>query len=359
MGNFFKNAVIHWKTSLAGFASGLFAAMLLGFQNGQFQLNLKSAGAFFLLTVAGMLQKDADKSNALNPQVAATITNCILVLFMLGSLLAPQSASAQMLSTSHARGSSSWLANTLANDAGPDSIILVSGSGVKFDTMTAPFPIELSITQYQTIAGERIPIAPIYFEDCQVTAVSGDTLVVGTRAQNGTVRRAWGPGTKIEVGPYVSYVKQYQDSLTAKTLGLVSYSSAKADSSTTGQALTSSGLTFAVGANQVWQFEVAIYDSSSSSAGVKFGYAIPSGATIASLGWGQTTGATAMTTDIIAATATAGTAVTTAAGYGSYKAAGTVTTSSTTGNVVFEYLKATSGTAIIKAGSLIRAYRVQ
>ncbi len=132
-----------------------------------------------------------------------------------------------------------------------------------------------------------------------------------------------------------------------------------ADSSTTGQTLTNSGLSFAVGTSQTWQFEVCVYDSSSSTAGIEFGYALPTGATIVSMGEGFTTGATAVGADIITASATSGVAVATAAGYSLYRASGIITTDGThAGNAVFQYLKVTSGTAILKAGSYIIFRRI-
>ncbi len=268
------------------------------------------------------------------------------------------SANAQMFSTSKARGAVSYLSTALANDAGPDTIVLVSGGGVYFDTMTAPFPIELSITEYQMVAGVQIPVAPTYFEDCKVTYVGNDTLVIGTRAMNGTVRRAWGPGTKVEVGPSLSYIAQLIDTASA-----LSAATAKvrlsADTSITGQSLTGTPLKFPVGVSQVWEFEVGIYDSSSSAAGVKFGWSIPTNATIVSLGFGQTSGVTAFTSDIITAGATAGAANATAGGYSWYRATGTITTdASNSGTVILQFLKVTSGTAIVKAGSYIIARRI-
>jgi hypothetical protein len=134
-----------------------------------------------------------------------------------------------------------------------------------------------------------------------------------------------------------------------------------ADTSTTGQTLLGTQLLFAVGANQTWAFHVVILDSSSSAAGIKFGYAIPTSATITTVGSGQDTTVLQHISDNIIAGATAGTAVScaqTATPYADYKADGTVTTGSTAGNVVVEFLKATSGTAIVKAGSYIIAWRI-
>lgn len=135
-----------------------------------------------------------------------------------------------------------------------------------------------------------------------------------------------------------------------------------ADTSTTGQALVGTPLQFAVGVSQTWAYKIVIIDSSSSSAGIEFGFAIPTGATINSLGQGETTSATATTYDIIRAGATAGTAVATVASgasYSGYTTSGTITTDGThTGNIILQFLKVTSGTAIIKAGSYIIAWRV-
>lgn len=133
-----------------------------------------------------------------------------------------------------------------------------------------------------------------------------------------------------------------------------------ADTSTTGQTLVGSPLQFAVGANQTWQFQISVYDSSSSAAGDEFGWLLPSSGTVVSLGIGQAnaTAATAAIFDIITASATAGTASNTAGGYSLYTASGTVTTGATAGNVVFEFLKVTSGKAILKAGSVLVARRI-
>ncbi len=135
-----------------------------------------------------------------------------------------------------------------------------------------------------------------------------------------------------------------------------------ADTSTTGQTLLGTKMQFAVGVSQTWAFRVVVLDSSSSSAGIKVGFAIPTGATISSFGQGQTTGVTAFTSDVILAGATAGAAfstVATGATYSGYIANGTITTDGThSGTVIFEFLKATSGTAIIKSGSHIIAWRL-
>lgn len=133
------------------------------------------------------------------------------------------------------------------------------------------------------------------------------------------------------------------------------------DTSTTGQSLVGTQLQFAIPASQTWAFEIVVFDSSSISTGLKAGFAIPTSATIASYGRGQTTGVTAFTSDVILAGATAGVAfstVATGATYSGYVANGTVTSSTTAGNVIFEFLKATSGTAIIKAGSYLIAWRI-
>ena len=131
-----------------------------------------------------------------------------------------------------------------------------------------------------------------------------------------------------------------------------------ADTATTGQALIGSPLQFAVGANQTWAFQISVYDSSSSAAGDEFGWLLPSSGTVVSTGWAQTTGATAGTFDIIKASATAGVANATAGGYAVYTASGTITTGATAGAIVFQFLKVTSGTAILKAGSVLTARRI-
>lgn len=134
------------------------------------------------------------------------------------------------------------------------------------------------------------------------------------------------------------------------------------DTSTTGQTLIGTPLQFTVGANQVWAFEVAFADSSSSGAGIEYGITAPSGATFISVGGGQTTGPTAWSADVLTASATAGVATATAATgatYAEYQTQGTITTGATAGAVIFDFLKVTSGKAIIKAGAYITAYRIQ
>lgn len=130
------------------------------------------------------------------------------------------------------------------------------------------------------------------------------------------------------------------------------------DTAITEQTLTGTPLQYRVGAGQTWQFEAVVYDSSSSSAGVEFGYFVTGAGSVTSIGEAQSTGSTATKYDIITADSTAGSATATAAGYALYVAHGTVVTTNA-GKVVLTFLKATSGTAILKAGSYIKAQRIK
>jgi len=133
------------------------------------------------------------------------------------------------------------------------------------------------------------------------------------------------------------------------------------DTSTTGQTLIGTPLQVTAGAYQTWTFDVTIEDSSSSSGGISFGWLLPSGATIYSCGIGQTTSVAAVSFDNIIASATAGSVVSTAASgaaYAGYTCRGRFTTGATAGAVVFEFLKGTSGTAILKKNSIATFKRV-
>lgn len=128
-----------------------------------------------------------------------------------------------------------------------------------------------------------------------------------------------------------------------------------ADTLTTGQTLVGTPLQFAVADTQsYYQFEIAIIDTSSSAAGIKIGFAIPSGASIKAQCNGETSGVTASSWDLISATATAGAAYQTQnATGGMIVVRGIVKTGSTAGTVVLQFLKVTSGTAGILAKSYL------
>jgi hypothetical protein len=127
------------------------------------------------------------------------------------------------------------------------------------------------------------------------------------------------------------------------------------DTLTTGQTLIGTPLQFnAVDTQATYEFEIYGFDTSSSIAGVKFGFAIPSGATIKARIFGEDSSATQSRWDVITASATASAAYFTKnATNGMFTIAGEVSIGSTAGNVIFEFLKNTSGTAGILKNSLL------
>jgi hypothetical protein len=136
------------------------------------------------------------------------------------------------------------------------------------------------------------------------------------------------------------------------------------DITTTGQALADvTGLSFPVGANEVWQFEVYARVGSSSAAGCSYGFTFPVGATLEAITLGSLASANAMLTDRITATNTAGAvyntgAVTTAANCAILQARGVVVNGATAGTVQFKHLKVTSGTSTVYANSCVVARRI-
>lgn len=134
-----------------------------------------------------------------------------------------------------------------------------------------------------------------------------------------------------------------------------------ADTATTGQSLIGTPLQFAMGISQTWQFTGWLFVTSSTATGVETGVTVPTGATLVAYSYGGTSAATAFRADSIGASATATGAYATAAGTGGtfILINGTVKTDGThAGNAVIDFLKATSGTATVKAGSYIIARRV-
>ncbi len=121
------------------------------------------------------------------------------------------------------------------------------------------------------------------------------------------------------------------------------------DSSTTAQTLTTV-LSVAVPANQTYAVDIYVQDSTSTTAGNKYGITIPSGGTITGKAFGSLS-STTFTTDDIAASATAGAAYTTTVpttNLGFWTSHSTVTTGAG-GSIILKQLKMTSGTAIAKA----------
>jgi hypothetical protein len=119
----------------------------------------------------------------------------IIVFFLLGFSL---SARAQTYSIAKGMDAHSWLYSTITSAATtPDTVLLVGGGGVAFDSLTTPFPIEVTVNQKQYIAGQTLPVTSPWREIFSVTYVSGDTLVLGSRALYGTLARQWGPGSAV------------------------------------------------------------------------------------------------------------------------------------------------------------------
>ena len=135
---------------------------------------------------------------------------CTLAVALLLSVATMASAQS-MFGTSKAVDASSYLKSAVSGSATmPDTILVVSGKS--FDTLTAPFPVEITLTETKYIGGEPTGVTPKYREIFSCTYVNGDTLVLGSRAQYGTLKRSWGAGSKISISPFPAYIKQLQDS---------------------------------------------------------------------------------------------------------------------------------------------------
>ena len=133
-----------------------------------------------------------------------------------------------------------------------------------------------------------------------------------------------------------------------------------ADSATTVQSLVGSPLQIAIDTSQTWQFTAWLDATSSSNAGIEVGVTVPTGATLVAGAFGNSTGATAFSSDTINASATATAAYLTKTGGGGGQVVinGTVKTDAThSGSLMIDFLKATSGTATLKQGCYFRAIR--
>jgi hypothetical protein len=123
------------------------------------------------------------------------------------------------------------------------------------------------------------------------------------------------------------------------------------------------GLSFAIGASEVWAFEVNCRIGSSSAPGAAYGFTVPTGATIEAICFGTAGTATAFLTDRISAGATAGATfntagITTAAACAILRITGVVANGVNAGTVQFQQKKVTSGTATVYANSTLTAWRV-
>jgi hypothetical protein len=121
------------------------------------------------------------------------------------------------------------------------------------------------------------------------------------------------------------------------------------------------GMSFAMGANETWQFEFWLSTSSSSSSGIKTGINGPSGATTMNVLLSSTTGVTASNANWNTALndATAFSAINTVAATGYQIYMGSMTTTGTAGTCQLLFQKVPSGTAKILTGSFFRARRME
>lgn len=128
---------------------------------------------------------------------------------------------------------------------------------------------------------------------------------------------------------------------------------------TTGQVLVDSGLSFAVKANEICEFEFILRIGSTGTAGMKLALVFPNGATLTASVVATGSSATAVIGDLIAASATAGaTIMTVASQNGIARIRGVIVNGITEGSVGLQFLKVTSGTATIAANSFVSARRI-
>lgn len=131
------------------------------------------------------------------------------------------------------------------------------------------------------------------------------------------------------------------------------------NATTTGQVLTDSGLSFAVKAGEICEFEFVLRIGSTGTNGMKFGLSYPAAATLTASVIGSSTSAAALAGDLIAASATAGVAFLTAASQnGVVRIRGCIQNGVNAGTVSLQFLKVTSGTATIAANSFVSARRI-
>lgn len=134
---------------------------------------------------------------------------------------------------------------------------------------------------------------------------------------------------------------------------------------TSTSAADATGLSFPIGANEVWSFECYMKVGSSSTAGTKYAVNVPSGATLAVQVEGQTTGNGVFAQEQLTAAATLTstafntTGAFTTAAVGAFVAVrGVVANGSTPGTVQVQHAKVTSGTATIYANAYLIARRI-
>jgi len=119
------------------------------------------------------------------------------------------------------------------------------------------------------------------------------------------------------------------------------------------------GLSVALAANSIYEFEACLSVASSSSAGNKYGVNFSAaGATVE----GQESGmnaATGMRTARISALNTAGSVMPVAAADAAVRLHGIVSTGDNAGNLTVQHLKVTSGTATVYVNSFLKVTRIQ
>ncbi|MBS1903470.1 MAG: hypothetical protein JSS75_07200 [Bacteroidetes bacterium] len=133
-----------------------------------------------------------------------------------------------------------------------------------------------------------------------------------------------------------------------------------ADSTNSTTGLKSTPLSIAVDSNSTWELDAYLYTGSTTAAGMSLAVDIPSGATIKAIAFGTDTTVSQFNSDAITADATAGHSWNDANSQtGWVNMHGTVTVGSTTGNVVIQHKKNTSGVATLRSGSYLRLTKIQ
>jgi hypothetical protein len=119
------------------------------------------------------------------------------------------------------------------------------------------------------------------------------------------------------------------------------------------------GLSFAIGANEVWIFDFILRIGSSSTTGCKYAITTPAGATLMAIVFGNTTAITAFNEEILTASGTLTAAVyqAIATQNGMLRISGVVRNGATAGTVQLQQAKVTSGTATVGANSSLMARR--
>lgn len=118
------------------------------------------------------------------------------------------------------------------------------------------------------------------------------------------------------------------------------------------------GLSFAIGANEIWSFEFNLRTGSSSAAGIKLGLNVPASATFLATAIHSQAGGT-FTSELFTADDTLGATIMTAnAQTGVTRISGTIANSTNAGTVQLRFAKVTSGTATVAANSYVVAWRI-